>query len=78
MVSWAQSRGRARRKKSTFVLMFDQDGADQERILKWQKLEKEMAAQYRRQRYPPAQRPMATDPLWDGEDDVCFRVDSTG
>jgi endoribonuclease Dicer len=79
MVSWAQSRGRARRKKSTFVLMFDNSGEDEERILKWQKLEREMEAQFLMQRHSlRQQRPQATDPMQTDENDEQFRVNSTG
>jgi len=46
MTSWAQSRGRARRQRSTFVLMFHEADVHDGLILKWERLEKEMQATY--------------------------------
>lgn len=79
MVSWAQSRGRARRQRSTFTLLFEDSGVDRELVAKWQRLEAEMANLYndpsRDNRLPD--NPSVDIP--DGEDeDLHFRVDSTG
>ncbi|KAF8206369.1 hypothetical protein K438DRAFT_1578044 [Mycena galopus ATCC 62051] len=76
MPSWAQSRGRARRRASTFTLMFEQGGTDQKTVNDWEKLEREMVALY-------------NDPSrnlkYEGEEEgVCddteleFRVEATG
>ena len=46
MASWAQSRGRARRQKSTFVLMFDDHNLHHNLVEKWERIEKEMQASY--------------------------------
>lgn len=45
MVSWAQSRGRARRKQSRFVIMFDTINGHS-RIAEWEEMEKQMLALY--------------------------------
>ncbi|KIK50014.1 hypothetical protein GYMLUDRAFT_253347, partial [Collybiopsis luxurians FD-317 M1] len=48
MASWAQSRGRARKRRSTFVMMFEEgavgvgSGMGREDVVKWQRLEAEM------------------------------------
>jgi endoribonuclease Dicer len=77
MVSWAQSRGRARRKKSTFVLMFDQNTADYTQIHKWEQLEMEMAALYQAQENSLKKR-RPDQETGDGAEDVIFRVETTG
>jgi endoribonuclease Dicer len=46
MVSWAQSRGRARRQRSTFVVMFPDDGSRDDDVKNWMKLEREMVSLY--------------------------------
>ncbi|KAK2462688.1 hypothetical protein APHAL10511_005304 [Amanita phalloides] len=46
MASWAQSRGRARRKRSTYTLMFSAGGDGREVVQKWEQLEKEMVRLY--------------------------------
>ncbi|KAH8111802.1 hypothetical protein DFH11DRAFT_1879703 [Phellopilus nigrolimitatus] len=46
MVSWAQSRGRARRKQSSFVLMFENGGCHSHLIQKWENLEAQMVDAY--------------------------------
>jgi len=43
MISWAQSRGRARKKKSTFVIMTD---ADTDPVVRWEELEQRMVELY--------------------------------
>ncbi|KAF4598637.1 Dicer-like protein 2 [Pleurotus pulmonarius] len=50
MASWAQSRGRARRKRSTFTLMFSSDSSDQKTVEEWEKMEQEMIALYNSER----------------------------
>ncbi|KIJ59660.1 hypothetical protein HYDPIDRAFT_118283 [Hydnomerulius pinastri MD-312] len=77
MASWAQSRGRARRKRSTFVLMFEAGGVDDARIAEFEALEREMVALYNAER----QAIKIDPPSIDGDDgfDQCeFKVESTG
>ncbi|EIN12944.1 P-loop containing nucleoside triphosphate hydrolase protein [Punctularia strigosozonata HHB-11173 SS5] len=78
MVSWAQSRGRARKKKSTFTLMFDDSGAHAKMVEQWERLEREMMNMY----YDPS-RDMREPEDGMGEhigvDEVLeFKVPSTG
>jgi ERCC4-related helicase len=78
MTSWAQSRGRARRKRSTFVLMFDDYQVHDGLILKWERLEKEMQAKYNNSR--PRRRRSPDDESMGSQDDECLElyVESTG
>ena len=46
MASWAQSRGRARKKRSTFTVMFEEGSKQKEDVAKWENLEREMVALY--------------------------------
>ncbi|KAK1219930.1 Dicer-like protein 2 [Marasmius sp. AFHP31] len=46
MASWAQSRGRARKRRSTFTLMFEEESNFQQDLVKWQNLEQEMVNRY--------------------------------
>lgn len=46
MASWAQSRGRARKKRSTFTLMFQEGSATQNDVAKWEDLERQMVNMY--------------------------------
>ncbi|KAH7925160.1 P-loop containing nucleoside triphosphate hydrolase protein [Leucogyrophana mollusca] len=80
MASWAQSRGRARRKRSSFVLMFEAGGIDSARILQFEQLEKQMMDLYHND-----QRLVGNEvgvdmynPAMDEDSDVEFRVDATG
>ncbi|KAF7978649.1 hypothetical protein HWV62_45160 [Athelia sp. TMB] len=77
MTSWAQSRGRARRQRSTFVLMFADHGAHDGLVKKWEDLEREMQASYndtRTNAIPPGEDSQANV-----EDDYReFRVPETG
>lgn len=59
MTSWAQSRGRARRQRSTFILMFDDQHFHDGLVLKWERLEKEMQASYNNAR--PQNRGKSSD-----------------
>lgn len=78
MASWAQSRGRARRKRSTFVLMFERGGIDDARIAQFQQLERDMIAQYNAER-KAVQRPPLAESETDDNFDLCeFKVESTG
>lgn len=78
MASWAQSRGRARRKRSSFVLMFERGGMDDVRIGKFEQLEREMTAQYNAER-KGVKRPPPPPLETDDEFEPCeFKVESTG
>ena len=46
MASWAQSRGRARKKRSTFTVMFEKGSKQKEDVAKWENLERQMVALY--------------------------------
>ncbi|ESK92116.1 rna helicase rnase [Moniliophthora roreri MCA 2997] len=75
MASWAQSRGRARKKRSTFTLMFEKDSGNEQNIMKWQNLEQEMVA-----RYYDVSRIEPIEPSVDDteEDGWEFRIGATG
>jgi endoribonuclease Dicer len=75
MASWAQSRGRARRRKSSFVLMFDSAGFDDARVAEFEKLEHQMTALYQADRTKP-QAPTEEEAF--DEDEPVFKVESTG
>ncbi|KAJ7158709.1 hypothetical protein C8R46DRAFT_1002374 [Mycena filopes] len=76
MASWAQSRGRARRKRSTFTLMSAEGAAHQKTVNDWEKLEREMVALYndpsRDMRYEMEEQNV------DDEGGLEFRVETTG
>ncbi|KAH7881254.1 uncharacterized protein C8R40DRAFT_1164658 [Lentinula edodes] len=76
MASWAQSRGRARKKRSTFIMMFETGSVDQGNVLKWEKLEEEMVARYMDPSRDLAMEENEHDA--DNEDFPPFRVESTG
>lgn len=79
MASWAQSRGRARRKRSSFVLMFECGGIDDARIAQFEELEREMVAQYNAERKAVKRPPPPPSEGTDDEFDPCeFKVESTG
>lgn len=46
MVAWAQSRGRARRQRSTFILMLDEAAVAANKIAKWEQIEREVINHY--------------------------------
>ena len=74
MISWAQSRGRARKKKSTFVIM-TAAGQDPS-VLRWEEMENRMVELYN----DPSrdfQEEVEEDEESDGEEMV-FRVEKTG
>lgn len=87
MASWAQSRGRARRKRSTFTLMFSSDSANQKSVEEWEKMEQQMIALYNSEREKQVQlrRLQATcneasEEEDDDDDDnnKMLRIESTG
>ncbi|PBL04406.1 P-loop containing nucleoside triphosphate hydrolase protein [Armillaria gallica] len=72
MVSWLQSRGRARRKRSTFIVMFQRGGGDEDDVLKWESTEAEVLRLCNE-----PERVMTAEPdEWDEWEE--FRVPSTG
>jgi endoribonuclease Dicer len=77
MASWAQSRGRARRERSTFTLMFELDGAHESTVKDWEKLEREMIALYNDPSRDLKSVPEEED-LVNDEDNLEFRVETTG
>jgi len=82
MVSWAQSRGRARQQRSSFILMLSDSLAFESTVRKWEEQEKEMARLYNttaegRQALHTGY--LKEDQLMNGEDDeLRFRVKETG
>ena len=75
MASWAQSRGRACRKRSSFVLMFELVGYDDARVAEFERLERQMTALYQDDRAKP-QIQVEEQAL--DEDEPVFKVESTG
>lgn len=75
MASWAQSRGRARRKRSSFVLMFESAGVDDAKVSEFERLERQMTALYQANRTKP-QAPSEEEAF--DEDELVFKVESTG
>ena len=74
MISWAQSRGRARKRKSTFVIMTE---ADQDpSVLRWEEMERRMVELYN----DPSRdfQEEVEDPDEPDEGEMTFRVDKTG
>jgi len=78
MTSWAQSRGRARRQRSTFILMFDDYQVHDGLVLKWERLEKEMQASYNNTRPQLRREPSDEESMNQDEEYLEFRVESTG
>ncbi|KAF5374334.1 hypothetical protein D9758_004670 [Tetrapyrgos nigripes] len=76
MASWAQSRGRARKKQSTFMLMFERGTSSQKDVEKWEFLESEMVAKYND---PLRDLFLAEDedPNSGNDEDMEFKVEST-
>ncbi|EKM51767.1 uncharacterized protein PHACADRAFT_150441 [Phanerochaete carnosa HHB-10118-sp] len=72
MVSWAQSRGRARRRRSTFLVMLGSDSAS-EKIALWQEMEKTMI-----KLYTDTTRGNDPPPETELEEDLEFVVPHTG
>ncbi|THG98355.1 hypothetical protein EW026_g3818 [Hermanssonia centrifuga] len=73
MVAWVQSRGRARRQRSSFVLMLDENAMAQSKFMKWEQMEKDMMNQYN-DTSRDDQEPESHEP----EDDIQFPIESTG
>ncbi|KAF8963391.1 hypothetical protein BDZ97DRAFT_1919826 [Flammula alnicola] len=80
MASWAQSRGRARKRRSTFTVMFEEGGKQHADVAKWENLERQMVELYND---PSRDTSFVKDDeiIVDEEeddDDMEFRVGSTG
>ena len=76
MVSWAQSRGRARQELSSSILMLSDSLAFEPIVRKWEQLEKEMNSLYNtRSEY---QVPSVEDEDAHNDGSLRFRVDATG
>ncbi|KAI0697912.1 P-loop containing nucleoside triphosphate hydrolase protein [Cytidiella melzeri] len=73
MVSWAQSRGRARRQKSTYIVMFGNDPTAISKILEWEQTEQEMVALY-----TDVNRVQEEDSHDELDEPIQFQVESTG
>lgn len=74
MISWAQSRGRARKRKSTFIIMTE-IGMDPS-VLRWEELEKKMVELYNDQSRDF--REEVEEEEDSDEEDVVLRVQKTG
>lgn len=74
MISWAQSRGRARKRKSTFVIMTEA-GQDPS-VLRWEEMERRMVELYN----DPSRdfQEEVEDPDEPDEEEMVFRVEKTG
>ena len=77
MASWAQSRGRARRQRSTYTLMFATGDQQRNNVVKWENLEREMVALYNDPLRELDDIVEDEDPM-DEEDDLEFRIPSSG
>ena len=73
VVAWAQSRGRARRQRSSFIMMLEQDKQHELIIQKWINIEQQMMALY-----TDPNRVTPETPEDDEYDERVFRVPSTG
>jgi endoribonuclease Dicer len=79
MVSWAQSRGRARQAHSSFVLMLSNSLAFASTVRRWEELEKEMATLYNtRMELQVLNDDNGTQPTDDDEYEKPFTVAKTG
>lgn len=74
MVSWAQSRGRARRKTSTLIMMTEAGPESLQKVRKWEQMEVEMM-----RRYTDIQRlRLSMEDDDEIDDDEVYEVKSTG
>ena len=80
MVSWTQSRGRARQERSSFVVMLSDSLAFADDVRKWEGLERKMTALYNTgQEHRAIQVDNEENQLVDDEDDgLRFTVETTG
>ncbi|KAI9509470.1 P-loop containing nucleoside triphosphate hydrolase protein [Russula earlei] len=79
MVSWAQSRGRARQERSSFVLMFSDTLTFAPTLLQWEERENEMTRLYNATKGLQGIRTDKENRTMDDEDErMRFRVEQTG
>ena len=78
MASWAQSRGRARKKRSTFTVMFEEGTKQKEDVAKWENLERQMVALYNDPSRDLALKSDDDLDTGDEDNDMQFQVASTG
>ncbi|KDQ50543.1 hypothetical protein JAAARDRAFT_582899 [Jaapia argillacea MUCL 33604] len=80
MASWAQSRGRARRKRSSFVLMFEKGGVHAKLVNQWEHLEAQMMALYHDEAKKLPRAEWGDEMQLDDYDDeeLFFTIQSTG
>lgn len=80
MVSWAQSRGRARKRESTFVLMFEEGGIHARSVQNWINLEREMISRYNDEERLIAAAVALQELNDDGDDEEVleYRIPETG
>lgn len=75
MISWAQSRGRARKRRSTFVIMTE--ASQDPSVLRWEEMESRMVELYN----DPSrefQEQVEEEPEEFDEEEMVFRVEKTG
>ena len=77
MVAWAQSRGRARRRRSTFVLMLGRDGLTADKIAQWEEVERNMVEKYVASDSDQADADEANE-MYELDDVISYRVPETG
>ncbi|KAI0923161.1 hypothetical protein AcV7_005748 [Taiwanofungus camphoratus] len=77
VVGWAQSRGRARRKRSSFVIMFEDGGVHEKVIKQWEDTEMRMMALYNDSTRDLAKQDDENEDLT-SEDHLEYIVPSTG
>lgn len=80
VVSWAQSRGRARRQKSSFILMLEANSTALMRdVEKWEQAENEMIERIKLQSIPLHDEDTEQNHVEVADhDDLQFRIDATG
>ena len=78
MASWAQSRGRARKKRSTFTVMFEEGTKQKEDVAKWENLEREMVALYNDPSRDLSLIQDEDEGMSEEDNDMEFEVASTG
>ncbi|EPQ54406.1 P-loop containing nucleoside triphosphate hydrolase protein [Gloeophyllum trabeum ATCC 11539] len=78
MASWAQSRGRARRERSSFILMFSDDNVFRKQVLQWEGLEKQMVALYNDPNRQVIKMVDETDEMDEDDEELLYSIPSTG
>ncbi|KAH6911557.1 hypothetical protein BKA70DRAFT_1185253 [Coprinopsis sp. MPI-PUGE-AT-0042] len=79
MASWIQSRGRARRQRSTFTLMYDvEEPRHQQNVSKWRNTEEAMVDMYRDPSRALPDQILESDDVEPDDFDEVLRIESTG